>query len=96
MNTHNFNPTFEEIIETLRASRDVCSRYEKKYNMLSEQFHELYSQGLLDDDGLNHDFTDWAGTYKTVLACQREYANLLKQSTPAEKISHLRTYALVA
>ena len=96
MNARNLKPSFEEIIETLHASREVCSRYEKKHDMLSEQFHELYSQGLLDDDGVNHDFTDWAGSYKTVLACQQEYANLLKQATPAEKVTHLRADALVA
>jgi len=89
-----FSP--EEILETLYASRDICIQYEKKYNMLSEQFHELYSQGLLDDDGLNFDFVDWAGSYKTVLACQREYNGRVQQFSVAEKLAHLRAHAMVA
>jgi len=68
-----------EILETLYASRDICIQYEKKSNMLSEQFYELYSQGLLDEDGLNFDFVDWAGSYKTVLDCQREYNSRVQQ-----------------
>ncbi|MDZ7292480.1 MAG: hypothetical protein ONB42_21340 [candidate division KSB1 bacterium] len=55
----------EEMLATLHDARDVCARYEKKYDMSSQQFYELYSQGLLDDDGLNFDFVDWAGSYKT-------------------------------
>jgi len=92
-----FSP--EEILETLYAARDVCIQYEKKYNMLSEQFYELYSQGLLDDDdddGLKFDFADWAGSYKTVLACQREYNGRVQQFSVAEKLAHLRAHAMVA
>jgi hypothetical protein len=96
MNAGKWTPSVTEIIETLHAAREVCIRYEKKYHMLSEQFYELYSQGLLDDDGLNYDFVDWAGSCKTVLECQREYVGQLKQSTPMEKIAQLKTYAMVA
>lgn len=78
MTTRNLKATFEEIIETLHATREVCSRYKNKYKMLSKQFFELYSQGLLDDEGLNYDFVDWAGSYKTATACQQEYTNLLR------------------
>jgi hypothetical protein len=88
--------SLEEIIETLHLSEEACIRYEKKYDMLSEQFYELYSQGLLDDDGLNFDFVDWAGSYKTVLECQQQYSKRVKQLTPAEKIAHLKTHAMVA
>ncbi|MGH7450618.1 MAG: hypothetical protein ACRENG_04700 [bacterium] len=96
MNEEKRKPSVDEIIETLHAAREVCIGYERKYNMLSEQFYELYSQGLLDDDGLNYDFVDWAGSYKTVLECQREYASQIKQSTSAQKIAQLKTYAIVA
>jgi hypothetical protein len=96
MNEEKRKLQVEEIIETLHAAREVCIGYERKYNMLSEQFYELYSQGLLDDDGLNYDFVDWAGSYKTVLECQREYASQVKQSTPAQKIEQLKAYAMVA
>jgi hypothetical protein len=67
MNERKPKSPIVEIIETLHAAREVCIGYEKKYNMLSEQFFELYSQGLLDNDGLIYDFVDWAGSYKTVL-----------------------------
>ncbi len=89
-----FSP--EEILETLYASRDICIQYEKKYTMLSDQFYELYSQGLLDEDGPNFDFVDWAGSYKTVLDCQREYNGSVQQFSVAEKLAHLRTHAMVA
>jgi hypothetical protein len=36
-------PELQEIIETLHVTREVCNRFEKKYNMLSEHFYELYS-----------------------------------------------------
>lgn len=96
MNEEKRKPQVDEIIETLHAAREICIGYERKYNMLSEQFYELYSQGLLDDDGLNYDFVDWAGSYKTVLECQHEYAIQIKQSTPAQKIAQLKTHAMVA
>jgi hypothetical protein len=86
----------EDILETLQAAREVCIRYEKKYNILSEQFYELYSQGLLDNDGLNFDFVDWAGSYKTALECQREYDGQFKQSTLEEKLARLKPHAVVA
>jgi hypothetical protein len=56
--------------------------------MLSEQFYELYSQGLLGDDGLNFDFGDWAGSYETVLESQRLFSEKIAQPTLAEKIAH--------
>jgi hypothetical protein len=92
----NNNLSAEEILETLYAARDVCIRYEKKYDMLSEQFYELYSQGLLDDDGLNFDLVDWAGSYKTVLDCQRAYNGRVQEFSVAEKLAHLRAHAMVA
>lgn len=96
MSERKSRPSIEEIIETLHAVKDICFRYEKKYNMLSEQFFELYSQGLLDDDGLNFDFADWAGSYKTVLDCQRAYNDQIKRFTIPEKLAKLKTHALVS
>jgi len=89
-------PSAAEIIETLHAAREACIRYEKKYNILTEEFYDLYSQGLLDDDDLNFDFVDWAGSHKTALECQRELHKCFKQSTPAEKVAKLKSHAVVA
>ncbi len=91
-------PSFslEDIIATLHAAQEDCARHEKKYKMLSEQFFKLYSQGLLDDDGLNFDFVDWAGAYKTFLSSQREYENRIKQFSVTDQLSRLRNHALVA
>jgi hypothetical protein len=94
MNANKQKPSVEEISETLHAARDVCVCYEKKYHILSEQFYEFYSQGLLDDDGLNFDFVDWAGSYKTTLECEREYYDQIKRFTTAEKLARLKNYVL--
>ena len=96
MHEHITKPKIEDIIETLHAVREVCSRYEKKYKMLSEQFFELYSKGLLDDDGLNYDFVDWAGSYKTVIEAEGLYNESIKYATVDEKLAQIRSHALVS
>ncbi|MFQ5640338.1 MAG: hypothetical protein ACE5IR_20355 [bacterium] len=96
MHENTQEPTVEDLIETLHAMREVCSQYEKKYNMLTEQFFELYSQGLLDDDGPNVDFADWAGSYKTALQCQQLYNDYFKDTTVDEKLTRIKSHALVA
>jgi hypothetical protein len=96
MNENNQQPTVADLIETLHAMREVFSKYEKKYNMLTEQFFELYSQGLLDDDGPNFEFADWAGSYKTALQCQRLYNDYFKGSTAEEKLARMKSHVLVA
>jgi hypothetical protein len=56
--------TVSEIIDDLRVADEALRRYERLYGLSSDQFFELYSQGLLDDGEYLHDFSKWAGFYK--------------------------------
>ena len=96
MHENNQKPTVEDLIETLHAMREICSEYEKKYNMLSEQFFELYSQGLLDDDGPNVDIIRWAGSYKTGLQCIRKYDEIVNEMPVSQQLTQLKPHELVS
>jgi len=56
--------TVSEIIDDLRVADEMLRRFERLYWLSSDQFFELYSQGLLDDGEHLHDFSQWAGFYK--------------------------------
>jgi hypothetical protein len=53
-----------EIIDDLRVADEALRRFERLYWLSSDQFFDLYSQGLLDDGEYLHDFSQWAGSYK--------------------------------
>jgi hypothetical protein len=48
----------------LRVADEELRRFERLYWLSSDQFFDLYSQGLLDDGEHLHDFSQWAGFYK--------------------------------
>ncbi len=56
--------TMSEIIDDLRVADEALRRFERLYGLSSDQFFELYDQGLLDDGEHLHDFSQWAGFYK--------------------------------
>jgi len=56
--------TISEILDDLRVADEMLRRFEHLYWLSSEQFYELYSQGLLDDGEHLHDFSQWAGYWK--------------------------------
>ncbi|MEA3396991.1 MAG: hypothetical protein U9R05_05965 [Chloroflexota bacterium] len=56
--------TVSEIIDDLRVADEMLRRFERLYRLSSDQFFELYDQGLLDDGEHLHDFSQWAGFYK--------------------------------
>ncbi len=56
--------TISEILDDLRVADEMLRRFERLYWLSSEQFYELYSQGLLDDGEHLHDFSQWAGYWK--------------------------------
>lgn len=64
--------TISEILDDLRVAEEVLRRFERRYWITSEQFYELYTQGLLDDGEHGEDFSEWAGFYK--LKLRREAA----------------------
>jgi hypothetical protein len=56
--------TISEILDDLRVADEMLRRFERLYWLSSEQFYELYNQGLLDDGEHLHDFSQWAGYWK--------------------------------
>jgi hypothetical protein len=55
-----------ELIEDLHALRARTQAYERKYGVTSQDFYDLYQQGLLDDEGFEQstEFVRWASAYE--------------------------------
>ena len=64
--------TVSKIIDDLRVAEEVLRKFERRYWITSEQFYNLYSQGVLDSGEHAEDFSEWAGFYK--LRLRREAA----------------------
>ena len=47
-----------EILDDLRVAEDGLHKFERRYWISSEQFIELYGQGLLDDGDHLEDFAE--------------------------------------
>jgi hypothetical protein len=58
--------TLYELIEDLHVLRARAEAYERKYGVTSQDFYELYQQGLLDDEGFEQttEFVRWASAYE--------------------------------
>lgn len=83
--------TLYELIEDLQALQARTQAYERKYGVTSQDFYELYRQGLLDDDGFEQstEFARWASAYEMQMERKVEFETRsrkfvvdLKQSTP--------------
>ena len=61
-----------EVIDDLRVAEEILRKFERRYWIPSEQFYDLYNQGLLDNGEHGEDFSEWAGFYK--LKLRREAA----------------------
>jgi len=59
--------TISEIIDDLRVAEEVLRKFERLYWITSEQFYDLYNQGVLDSGEHADDFSEWAGFYKLKL-----------------------------
>ena len=59
-----------ELLDSLLALTQELYSYERAYNLASEDFYKLFSQGKLDDGEVEQteDFCLWAGLYETKLA----------------------------
>ena len=66
--------TLEEIIQDLRAIEARVRSYERKYGITSQDFYNLYQEGLLDEEGFEQsiEFVRWASAYSMKL--ERESA----------------------
>jgi len=78
--------TVSEIIDDLRVADEELRRFERLYWLSSDQFFELYNQGLLDEGEHLQDFSQWAGFCK-LRQRRLEAFNRLSQ----EQIARLRS-----
>ncbi len=83
--------TLSEILQDLHALETRLREYEAQYGIASEDFHELYRQGLLDDDDVKStlEFTRWASAYTMKLEREqsfheqsRRFISTLRLNTP--------------
>ncbi len=67
--------TLSEILQDLHALETRLREYEARYGVTSEDFYDLYQQGLLDDDGFEStiEFTRWASAYTMKLERARAF-----------------------
>lgn len=71
--------TIGEILDDLRSAEEVLRKFERRYWITSEQFYELYDQGLLDNGEHDEDFSEWAGYYKLKLRREAAFRKLGKE-----------------
>jgi hypothetical protein len=53
-----------DILDDLRAAEDGLHKFERRYWISSEQFFQLYQEGVLDDGDHLEDFAEWVGHYR--------------------------------
>ena len=56
--------TITEILDDLRAADEITRRYERLFWLSSEDFFDLYKQGVLDDGEHTDEFAEWSAYYQ--------------------------------
>ena len=56
--------SLSDILDDLQVAEQGLRKFEQHFEMSSDHFFELYSQGLLDNGENLEDFSQWAGYYK--------------------------------
>jgi hypothetical protein len=62
---HKVRIEYDSALDALVALSKRLSISEKEFNMVSEEFYNKYSKGLLDD---TIEFTEWANDYRHYLS----------------------------
>ena len=72
--------TLEEILTDIHALEEDLILFERKYGIRSETFYGAYVSGEEpEDDTWVMDFGEWASVYRTWLARQATYRDLVQQ-----------------
>lgn len=79
--------TIGEILDDLRVAEEVLRKFERRYWITSEQFYELYDQGMLDNGEHPEDFSEWAGFYKLKMRRAAAFRKLSKERLEQMKTS---------
>lgn len=70
----------QEILADIHALEEDLLSFERKYGVRSETFHAAYANGEEPEDDLwMLDFGEWASVYRTWLARQAEYRDLVQR-----------------
>jgi len=77
--------TITEILDDLRAADEITRRFERHYWLSSEDFYDLYQQGLLDDGEHTEEFSEWSAFYQIKLDREAALRKLSK-----ERVRHLK------
>jgi len=56
--------TLSDILDDIQTAEQGLRKFERRYWVGSDHFHDLYSKGLLDDGENSEDFSEWAGHYR--------------------------------
>ncbi len=86
--------TISEILDDLRVAGEVLRKFERRYWITSEQFFELYNHGLLDSEGPNEDFSEWAGFCKLKIRRENTFKRLSQERI--EKIKILKPKGVIS
>jgi len=81
--------SISEILDDIRTSEEILQKFERRYWITSEQFFELYSQGLLDNGEYTEDFSEWAGFFKLKKRREQSFQKLGEM-----RLNELRTATL--
>lgn len=72
--------TIQDILSDIHALEEDLLHFERKYGIRSETFYAAYVSGEEpEDDSWVLDFGEWASVYRTWLARQAEYRNIVQQ-----------------
>ncbi len=72
--------TLQDILTDIHALEQDLINLERKYGIRSETFYAAYVSGEEpEDDSWVLDFGEWASVYRTWLARQAEYRDLVRQ-----------------
>ena len=80
--------SISEILDNLRVADEILLKFERRYWITSEQFFNLYNQGLLDTGEHAEDFSEWAGFYRLKQRREESFRKLVPERKPIVASCH--------